>query len=501
MSETVVPSSDRAYYEQNISWFDFEPVVRHMNAAVSGDPEEHWTDWLARLHGPFERVLSLNCGVGWVERSLFERGLLKSVVGVDVAADHLATARRDAAELGMPAEYVELDTNVAPLPDGPFDMILNHAALHHVANIDHVIRGARKVIASDGVFVHFDYTGAHRNQYDERTWATVLELNASFPEHLRYDALCYPHLPTMLAVDPTEAIHSELILRTLDRYFDADMLVPVGGPIAYQLLFGNAALHEHRATPEGSAALARIVELDTASIGGDPARAAFTFALLRPRPDALDDPEQLEAWTAEERERERAAAANGGEYYPRTAFGMVYCELADEQMKVLHMTIDNARAAEARGGSARAVIARGRRVADRAVRARLDGASAGKAPVDRLPAGQAIGSRRRALRRPSSRSATGGHGASGWLPQRSTMPCIQVCTWTATKNGSRSSFRARRMLVTRSIRIWNADMPADVAPSSGTSIAPCRSSSDMPKSIRLENSTRYWPWWSIANRT
>ena len=56
--------------------------------------------------------------------------------------------------------------------------------------------------------------------------------------------MSYPHLPTMLHDDPTEAIHSELIVETLQRYFHVERFVPLGGAIAYPLLTFNARLLE-----------------------------------------------------------------------------------------------------------------------------------------------------------------------------------------------------------------------------------------------------------------
>ena len=330
MSETVVPSVDRDYDESKlVYWNDFEMVREHLNTLISGDPRTDWMKWLTERHTPFERVLALNCGDGVMERGLFKHGVAKSVVGVDVSGSALADARRAADELGMPAEYIEFDANLDPLPPGPFDLILNHAALHHVAYIDRVVRGAREVIADSGLLVHYDYTGAHRNQYGAEAWAATLVFNASLPEPFRNGSLDYPHLPTMLTIDPTEAIHSELILETLDRYFESELTVPLGGSISYPVLYQNHALFDAEATDDGRAVLQSIIDRDREHLDGDPAGSTFTFAVMRPRPGALDDEDQLAAWTAEERGREGAAAANGGEYYPHTAFGIVYGELAD----------------------------------------------------------------------------------------------------------------------------------------------------------------------------
>ena len=95
------------------------------------------------------------------------------------------------------------------------------------------------------------------------------------------------------------------------------------------------------------------------------------------------------------------------------------------------------------------------------------------------------GWRRSATPRPSSRSVVLGHGTSGWVLRRSTIPWIQVCTCAATKFGSRSSSRRRRTVVTSSSSNWKHDWPTAESPS--------------PRSSLFENSTRYCPGWSMAN--
>jgi hypothetical protein len=49
-------------------------------------------------------------------------------------------------------------------------------------------------------------------------WNETWRLNQTLPEHLR-QSMEYPLLPLWIEVDPTEAVHSELIVETLYRYW------------------------------------------------------------------------------------------------------------------------------------------------------------------------------------------------------------------------------------------------------------------------------------------
>jgi hypothetical protein len=181
-----------------------------------------------------------------------------------------------------------------------------------------VFRELCRRLPDDGVFVSHDYIGPHRNQYPWEAWDAAANLNRELPERFR-QKMYYPHLLTMLELDPTEAIHSELIVETMRRYFVVDEFVPLGGAIAYQLLTHNARLF---AAPdddtERTETIDRVLAADDAFTAADPEHSWFAFLVARPNKAALDDEAQLRAWTAEEDEREAAAAARGGEYYPHT---------------------------------------------------------------------------------------------------------------------------------------------------------------------------------------
>lgn len=315
----LVPSEGFEYYRDRY-WNDFEDVSRTLNERATGHRDVTWFDHLRDTAGPFRHALVLNCGNGWVERELLERGVVASAVGVDVSDVLLDEARRHAVAADLPLRYERLDTNAAQFPDEPFDLVVNHAAMHHVAYIDRVTRRFHEILAPDGVYVSWDYVGPHRNQYTARQWEAAWETNLALPTDVRQQ-MRYPLLPAMVAGDPSEAIHSELILPTMQRYFDLEYRRDLGGGIGYLLLTHNDALHALHATDPAAAAphVAAVMRADAELTDHDPSTSLFTYVIARPRVGALDDSSQLAAWTEEEEQRERVAAGAGGIYYPRTA--------------------------------------------------------------------------------------------------------------------------------------------------------------------------------------
>ena len=336
--------ADASIYYGTGYWNELIEVTRYINRRVSGDETvDPWLWFHRQLDGRrFERALVLNAGNGWVERDLIDRGVIASAVGLEYLPELVATATAAAEHRRL--TYLQHDINTDPLPDGPFDLIVNHAACHHIARLDRVFRAACAVLLEDGVFASYDYIGPHRNQYPYDMWSAVAKLNDSLPPQFRKE-LVYPHLPTMLATDPTEGIHSELIVEVMDRYFDSRAFQAIGGALAYDLLNFNDAVHQ--ASPEERApVLETILAADEAFADSPSGRPMFAFFYGTPRKPVLDDVAQLAEWAAEEDEREARAAKANGEYYERTLLQELTNQLSDTRMMAEHRQADLHRAME-----------------------------------------------------------------------------------------------------------------------------------------------------------
>jgi SAM-dependent methyltransferase len=323
-------NENSAVYYGNTYWNDLPQVTDEINRRLSGDPQRGWSHVFADLVDGrvFKRALILNCGNGHVERGLFAQGLIEECVGIDYAEDLLEQARRDNAE--YPATYHQMDVNTAAFPEQAFDLVVNFAAAHHIARIDKVFRALCELLDDDGWFVSYDYVGAHRNQFGYDLWEAAHRLNETLPVEVRQD-LGYPHLPTMLATDPTEAIHSELILESFGRYFDEADRRLVGGALAYPILTHNAAVFAAEPAVRDPW-IEHVLTADAAYTEAHPELALFAYFAGQPRKDVLEHTADLARWTEEEEAREDLALANGGEYGARSVLQDLYLRLHEQQV-------------------------------------------------------------------------------------------------------------------------------------------------------------------------
>lgn len=300
-------------YYQGSYWNDYAYVREQINERVSGDKDTTWFEHFHRLVGQrrFKKALILCCGNGWVERELWQRGFFEEAVGVDYAEALLDQARAQAGD--RPLRYYQMDINTAVFPEGGFDLVINYAAAHHIAYIDHVFRAIATMLPADGYFVSFDYVGPHRNQYPAAQFSAAAALNETLPAEIRQD-LRYPHLPTMLAVDPTEAIHSELIVQTMQRYFTLVTHAHAGGALAYPLITHNSNLYAAPAA-EQERWIAAIMDADGEYLDAHPHTSLFDYIVAQPNKPVLTMERRLNAWTIDEQQRERTAREQGGLYY------------------------------------------------------------------------------------------------------------------------------------------------------------------------------------------
>ncbi len=314
--EPVIAAASADVYYKGGYWNSYDVVVTEINRRVSGRPDRGYVDAFRDVVAQrrFARALFINCGNGWVEREMFQRGVFDEGVGIDFSDELLEQARANAT--GLPISYHRVDINEAVFPDRRYDLVVNYAAGHHVAYLDKLLRALANVLTPDGWFMNYDYIGPHRNQYPYEQWSAVWELNRRLPEEAR-QTLKYPHLPTMLATDPSEAIHSDLFFETWKRYFDVATFRPIGGTLAYPLLTFNEAL-ARLAADRRDEIIRDVMREDERYVQMHPGSTLFAFWCGTPKKDVLSDEPFLARWTLDEEARESRAREAGGIYYPRT---------------------------------------------------------------------------------------------------------------------------------------------------------------------------------------
>lgn len=250
--------------------------------------------------------------------------MIRKATAFDFSEDSILEAKKRAFELDLDFNYIVADCNKFTTEAKIFDLVINHAAMHHVAYINRLTYQISKALKdSSSLYVGFDYVGSHRNQYSWPMWSEMVQINNSLPEKYQVQ-LTYPHIKTMLATDPTEAIHSELQLDLLKQYFDIKQYTPLGGAIAYALLFQNTKLHQDQDTEDGIQTINKIIAADKSFCDEYPECNLFAFWIATAKEQSHLTNTQIEGLQSMEDFRELTAQKNDGRYYAPNALEIIY---------------------------------------------------------------------------------------------------------------------------------------------------------------------------------
>jgi SAM-dependent methyltransferase len=219
------------------------------------------------------------CGNGWVERSLLDRGVAEEFDAFDPAEHYLREAE---SEKGARRIRYFRDSFETFEPEGEYDLVVNVAALHHAQHLYRHLSRLVRGLSADGVFVNWEYVGPSRNQYSDAHVALMEAVNADLAPRFQTRHGLRPGLLGTVRGDATEAVHSAEIVDAVDAYFEFLEFKPLGGGIAYQIMWNNVA-ELARDDAEARAALTALIRADDEQTQAGAVPNLFAYFVCRRR--------------------------------------------------------------------------------------------------------------------------------------------------------------------------------------------------------------------------
>jgi SAM-dependent methyltransferase len=102
---------------------------------------------------PYGRALELGCGTGFFLLNLMQAGLTARGSVTDLSPGMVAAALRNAENLGLDVDGRVADAEQIPYDDATFDVVVGHAVLHHIPDLDAAFREVLRVLKPGGRFV------------------------------------------------------------------------------------------------------------------------------------------------------------------------------------------------------------------------------------------------------------------------------------------------------------------------------------------------------------
>lgn len=102
---------------------------------------------------PYGRALELGAGTGFFSLNLKQAGVLDEVHVTDLSPGMVEAARANATQLGFTVEGRVADAEGIPYDDDTFDVVVGHAVIHHIPDVEQAFREMLRVLKPGGRFV------------------------------------------------------------------------------------------------------------------------------------------------------------------------------------------------------------------------------------------------------------------------------------------------------------------------------------------------------------
>ncbi|HYF26406.1 MAG TPA: class I SAM-dependent methyltransferase [Baekduia sp.] len=101
----------------------------------------------------FPRSLEVGAGTGYFSLHLLQAGVVQHATCTDISPGMISVLKGNAARLGLDVTTQVTDAEELPFADDSFDLVLGHAVLHHLPDLDRAFSEFRRVLRPGGAVV------------------------------------------------------------------------------------------------------------------------------------------------------------------------------------------------------------------------------------------------------------------------------------------------------------------------------------------------------------
>ena len=102
---------------------------------------------------PYDRALELGCGTGFFLLNLIQAGVARRGSVTDLSPGMVKVATRNGQSLGLDIDGRVADAEGIPYEDNTFDLVVGHAVLHHIPDVELSLREVIRVLKPGGRFL------------------------------------------------------------------------------------------------------------------------------------------------------------------------------------------------------------------------------------------------------------------------------------------------------------------------------------------------------------
>jgi SAM-dependent methyltransferase len=98
----------------------------------------------------YPRSLEIGAGTGYFTLNLLQAGVVKEATCTDISPGMVAALSDNAQRLGLRVRAARADAESLPFSDGSFDLVVGHAVLHHLPDLQRAFAEFHRVLAPGG---------------------------------------------------------------------------------------------------------------------------------------------------------------------------------------------------------------------------------------------------------------------------------------------------------------------------------------------------------------
>lgn len=229
-------------------WGDHPTILKLVFQTVFGAAGTGFLEHLAQAYPHFghAHALSLCCGDGAFERHLVAQGVFGSITGIDFSPARIALAQQQRAGYESRLDFEVGDVNAGQFGQQRYDVVFAKAALHHVENLEALVRGIRATLRPGGCLVTIDFFGPTRFQWTDDQLSATNAFLAGLPHELLrkrdgslHEAMVRPGIDEMIRLDPSEAVRSGELYALLKENFVLVEDLALGGTLLNLIFYGD----------------------------------------------------------------------------------------------------------------------------------------------------------------------------------------------------------------------------------------------------------------------
>ena len=159
MTHATAEDVERAWHDTKLAqvlYHDWEAGTYDEKWSISFDQRciDYARDRFVAVAGtggwPYRKALEIGAGTGFFSLNLRQAGVLDEVHVTDISPGMVAAAERNANLLGFDIEGSVADAELLPYDDATFDLVVGHAVIHHLPDVEKAFREMVRVLEPGG---------------------------------------------------------------------------------------------------------------------------------------------------------------------------------------------------------------------------------------------------------------------------------------------------------------------------------------------------------------